>query len=235
MPWVSKKIYLYLFLYSTNTSSPLSDEMEAHRFLEKADEAHTVLEMRSQLRKTGAIGQSERPKTVPLSHYFLFKYNDQSKTLFHDLVTRSQGDNSAAIAEAQAKLDAVSTAFEAAAAAADAAAASLKDAQKREADAEESAKQLAIKEEEVRFFFFLFFFFNSFFFPPFFSFLIASVFRSVPLNSSSRPPSLRSRSKKMLTTPKPKPSRRRARKEVLSLVTRPRTNLPNILLRTLSP
>eukprot|EP00009_Paramoeba_aestuarina_P007688 CAMPEP_0201506992 /NCGR_PEP_ID=MMETSP0161_2-20130828/809_1 /ASSEMBLY_ACC=CAM_ASM_000251 /TAXON_ID=180227 /ORGANISM="Neoparamoeba aestuarina, Strain SoJaBio B1-5/56/2" /LENGTH=93 /DNA_ID=CAMNT_0047901245 /DNA_START=21 /DNA_END=298 /DNA_ORIENTATION=+ len=28
------------------------DEMEAHRFLEKADEAHTVLEMRSRLRKT---------------------------------------------------------------------------------------------------------------------------------------------------------------------------------------
>eukprot|EP01084_Bolivina_argentea_P031239 57823_1 len=37
------------------------DEMEAHRFLEKADEAHTVLEMRSQLRKAGAIGQNDRP------------------------------------------------------------------------------------------------------------------------------------------------------------------------------
>jgi hypothetical protein len=59
------------------------DEMEAHRFLEKADEAHTVLEMRAQLRKTGAIGQNERPKTVPLSHYLLFKYDAQNAKLFH--------------------------------------------------------------------------------------------------------------------------------------------------------
>ena len=50
------------------------DEMEAHRFLEAFDEAHTVLEMRSALRKSGALGQNERPKEVPLTHFLLFKY-----------------------------------------------------------------------------------------------------------------------------------------------------------------
>jgi len=147
------------------------DELEAHRFLEKADEAHTVLEMRSQLRKTGAIGQTERPKAVPLSHYLLFKYHSHSNKLFHDLVTRSQGDNSKQIEEAQAKLDAVSAAFEEAATTAAAADASLQTAQRneaaakaaeteavasaeaatvREAEAKKSADALAVKEEELR-------------------------------------------------------------------------------------
>ncbi len=40
------------------------DELEAHRFLEAFDEAHTVLEMRAQLRKTGALGENERPKVL---------------------------------------------------------------------------------------------------------------------------------------------------------------------------
>ena len=88
------------------------DEMEAHRFLEKADEAHTVLEMRARLRNTGAIGANERPKTVPLSHYLLFKYDSKNAKLFHELVTRAQGDNQKQIEEAQAKLDAVCRAFE---------------------------------------------------------------------------------------------------------------------------
>ena len=146
------------------------DEMEAHRFLEKADSAHTVLEMRNLLRKTGAIGQSERPKSVPLSHYFLFKYDAHSNKLFHDLVNRSQGDNQKQIEEAQAKLDAVQVAFDEASRTASAAAASLKEAQSREAaaksaeesaiasaesarvreaDAKKSAATLAVREEEV--------------------------------------------------------------------------------------
>ena len=111
------------------------DEMEAHRFLEKADEAHTVLEMRSRLRKTGAIGQNERPKAVPLSHYLLFKYDAHNDKLFHELVTRAQGDNQKQIDEAQAKLDAVSVAFEEASRTAAAASAALKEAQSREAAA----------------------------------------------------------------------------------------------------
>eukprot|EP00008_Paramoeba_atlantica_P012328 CAMPEP_0201476408 /NCGR_PEP_ID=MMETSP0151_2-20130828/1606_1 /ASSEMBLY_ACC=CAM_ASM_000257 /TAXON_ID=200890 /ORGANISM="Paramoeba atlantica, Strain 621/1 / CCAP 1560/9" /LENGTH=350 /DNA_ID=CAMNT_0047856757 /DNA_START=88 /DNA_END=1136 /DNA_ORIENTATION=+ len=147
------------------------DEMEAHRFLEKADEAHTVLEMRALLRKTGAIGQSERPKAVPLSHYYLFKFHSQSAKLFHELVTRGQGDNSKQIEEAQAKLDAVSAAFDEASRAANAADASLREAQSNEAaakkaeaeaiasaeaatirekEAKKSAETLAVREEELR-------------------------------------------------------------------------------------
>ena len=122
------------------------DEMEAHRFLEKADEAHTVLEMRSRLRKTGAIGQTERPKTVPLSHYLLFKYDSQSDKLFHELVTRSQGNNQKQIDEAQAKLDAVSVAFDEASRAASAATAALKEAQSAEADAKAREADAISKE-----------------------------------------------------------------------------------------
>ena len=126
------------------------DEMEAHRFLEKADEAHTVLEMRSRLRKTGAIGQSERPKAVPLSHYLLFKYDAHSNKLFHELVTRSQGDNQKAIDEAQAKLDAVSVAFEEANRAAAAASAALKEAQDREAAAVSAENDAKAKEADAK-------------------------------------------------------------------------------------
>ena len=111
------------------------DEMEAHRFLEKADEAHTVLEMRARLRNTGAIGANERPKTVPLSHYLLFKYDSKNAKLFYELVTRAQGSNQKQIEKAQAKLDAVSAAFDEASRTADAAAASLKEAISRENDA----------------------------------------------------------------------------------------------------
>jgi hypothetical protein len=126
------------------------DEMEAHRFLEKIGEAHTVLEMRSRLRNTGAIGAAERPKTVPLSHYLLFKYDDKSAKLFHDLVTRAQGDNQKQIEEAQAKLDAVSTAFEEASRAATVAAASLKEAVAREADAKARESEAISTETEAK-------------------------------------------------------------------------------------
>jgi hypothetical protein len=44
------------------------DEVEAHRFLEKLDETLTVLALRSNLRKSGALGEKERPKRVPLTH-----------------------------------------------------------------------------------------------------------------------------------------------------------------------
>ena len=126
------------------------DEMEAHRFLEKADEAHTVLEMRSRLRKTGAIGETERPKAVPLSHYLLFKYDNQNTKLFHELVTRTQGDNQKQIEEAQAKLDAVSAAFEEASRLAAAAAAALNDAKAKEADAKAKEADAKAKESAAR-------------------------------------------------------------------------------------
>ena len=125
------------------------DEMEAHRFLEKADSAHTVLEMRNLLRKTGAIGQNDRPKSVPLTHYFLFKYDAHSNKLFHDLVTRSQGDNREAIEEAQRKLDAVQAAFDESSRAAAAAAASLKEAQAREGEAKKSEDAAKAREADA--------------------------------------------------------------------------------------
>lgn len=50
------------------------DEVNAHRFLELLHETLTVMAMRERLRKTGALGPTERPKVVPLTHYLLFKY-----------------------------------------------------------------------------------------------------------------------------------------------------------------
>lgn len=82
------------------------DEVNAHRFLEILGETLTVLALREQLRKTGAIATNDRPKLVPLTHYLLFRY----KVDWHFLVN-TKGDNSAELAEAQRLLDAVSTAF----------------------------------------------------------------------------------------------------------------------------
>ena len=83
------------------------DEVNAHRFLEKFGETLTVRELRSKLRSTGALEESERPKTVPLTHYLLFKYNVD----WHKLVNASQGDNSEEIAKAQKMLEEVQAAF----------------------------------------------------------------------------------------------------------------------------
>jgi DNA repair exonuclease SbcCD ATPase subunit len=103
------------------------DELEAHRFLEAFHDAHTVLELRSKLRKTGAIGQNERPKTVPLAHYLLFTYDHDWKAL----VNSAQGDNSDEIAEAQRMLQAVQAAY-------DEVDARLADAKAREEEAREA-------------------------------------------------------------------------------------------------
>ncbi len=50
------------------------DELNAHRFLEQIGETLTVVALRERLRKTGAIGQTDRPKAVPLTHYILWRY-----------------------------------------------------------------------------------------------------------------------------------------------------------------
>ena len=122
------------------------DELEAHRFLEAFGEAHTVLQMRAQLRKTGALGENERPKTVPLTHYLLFKYEVD----WHRLVNAAQGDNSAQIAEAQDKLQAVQDAFDASTQADAEASAALKEAVAREAAAKESEAQALKREAEAK-------------------------------------------------------------------------------------
>ena len=84
------------------------DEMKAHVFLEKFDETLTVRDMRDKLRSTGAIGETERPKTVPLIHYLLYKYNAN----WHTLVDEGrQGDNKEEMEKAEKLLAEVQAAF----------------------------------------------------------------------------------------------------------------------------
>merc|ERR1712100_519077 len=115
------------------------DEMKVHVFLEKFNETLTVREMRAKLRSTGAIGEAERPKTVPLTHYLLFNYNAD----WHALVNASQGDNSKEIAQAQEMLDKVTAAFEEAKRTAAAAAQAHREA-------EASAAKAKQREEESK-------------------------------------------------------------------------------------
>jgi hypothetical protein len=122
------------------------DEMEAHRFLEAFHEAHTVLEMRSQLRKTGALAANERPKEVPLTHFLLFKY----EVSWNKLVNAPQGDNSAQIAEAQDKLQAVQDAFDASTKADAEATAALKESVSREASAKASEAEAVAREADAK-------------------------------------------------------------------------------------
>jgi len=129
------------------------DELNAHRFLEAIQDTHTVHELRAKLRDTGAISASAKPKSVPITHFLLFKYNCSFKTL----VNASQGDNSKEIAEAQRKLDEVSVAFaESDSKARDAASAlrtaeaSEREALAREKDAKDSEAEAKKREEEAR-------------------------------------------------------------------------------------
>eukprot|EP00009_Paramoeba_aestuarina_P008740 CAMPEP_0201520384 /NCGR_PEP_ID=MMETSP0161_2-20130828/10760_1 /ASSEMBLY_ACC=CAM_ASM_000251 /TAXON_ID=180227 /ORGANISM="Neoparamoeba aestuarina, Strain SoJaBio B1-5/56/2" /LENGTH=441 /DNA_ID=CAMNT_0047918715 /DNA_START=22 /DNA_END=1347 /DNA_ORIENTATION=+ len=122
------------------------DELEAHRFLEAFDEAHTVLQMRSALRKTGALGQNERPKEVPLTHFLLDKYEAD----WHKLVNAPQGDNSAQIAEAQDKLQAVQDAFDASTKADAEAAAALNDARSKENSAVAAENEAVAAENSAK-------------------------------------------------------------------------------------
>jgi len=84
------------------------DEMMAHKFLEDFNETLTVRELRAKLRKVGAIGETERPKTVPLTHYLVFRYDVD----WHILVNASQGDNQEELAKAQKMLDEVNKALD---------------------------------------------------------------------------------------------------------------------------
>merc|ERR1711862_1078154 len=120
------------------------DEMAAHVFLEKFAETLTVRELRAKLRSTGAIGESERPKKVPLTHYLLFRYNVD----WHKLVNSSQGDNSAEIAKAQEMLNQVTAAFQEAQRTATAAAQALLEAEPSAAQAELEAALAEVKAQE---------------------------------------------------------------------------------------
>jgi len=117
------------------------DEMKAHVFLEKFDETLTVRDMRDKLRATGAIGTNERPKTVPLTHYLLYKYKVDWKTLVDE---RRQGDNKEEMEQAERLLAEVQAAFRESEQKAAAARAALAEAQSRENAAvsrENDAKQ----------------------------------------------------------------------------------------------
>lgn len=83
------------------------NELEAHRLLEAFDETMTVREMRTVLRKSGAIG--ERVKNFPLTHYLIAKWDAD----WHILVNAKQGDNAEELAKAQALLDAATQALDA--------------------------------------------------------------------------------------------------------------------------
>jgi len=136
------------------------DEMKAHVFLEKFKETLTVRELRERLRSTGAIGESERPKLVPLTHYLLFKYNVN----WHTLVDESrQGSNKeelekaerllnevqAAFQESESKASAARIAHNQAQSAERAAKASHEEAKARESSAKASAKDAKEKEEKA--------------------------------------------------------------------------------------
>merc|ERR1711874_272903 len=121
------------------------DEMAAHVFLEKFAETLTVRELRAKLRSTGAIGESERPKKVPLTHYLLFRYNVD----WHKLVNSSQGDNSAEIAKAQEMLNQVTAAFQAAQALLEAETSAAK-AKSREEESKVAAEQSRVAEEDAK-------------------------------------------------------------------------------------
>ena len=84
------------------------DELNAHRLLEAFDETLTVRAMRAELRSTGALGEKESPKTVPLSHYLLCRFKDECN--WHNLVHASQG-NREEVAEAERRLAEVQAAF----------------------------------------------------------------------------------------------------------------------------
>ena len=100
------------------------DEMMAHRFLEEFGETLTVRELREELRRTGAIGEQERPKTVPITHYLLFRY----KQNWHHLVNAIQGDNQEELQKAQTL---------------------VRDAQASLIVAEEADKQARIAQQEL--------------------------------------------------------------------------------------
>merc|ERR1712137_1171662 len=130
------------------------DEMKAHVFLENFAETLTVREMRDKLRSTGAIGQNDRPKTVPLTHYLLYKYNADWKTLIDK--TR-QGDNKEEMQKAQEMLAEVQEAFRVSEAKASEARQALLEAQQKESaavsrenDAKASEEEAVKRENEAR-------------------------------------------------------------------------------------
>jgi len=108
----------------------------------------TVQELRNSLRDTGALGQSERPKTVPLVHFLLFRYRQTSD--WHYLVNATQGDNRAELEEAQRLLAEVNKAFAEASSKAEAAAVAVRVAETRESEARQAQEELNVALGELK-------------------------------------------------------------------------------------
>ena len=123
------------------------DEMKAHVFLEKFDETLTVRAMRDKLRATGAIGESERPKTVPLTHYLLYKYNVDWRTLVDP---SRQGDNKEEMEKAEKMLAEVQAAFRESESKASAAREALVEAQNKENAAVARENEAKAREDDAK-------------------------------------------------------------------------------------
>jgi murein DD-endopeptidase MepM/ murein hydrolase activator NlpD len=120
------------------------DELNAHRFLEKFNETLTVTEMRENLRSTGAISASS-VKLVPLIHILVFKF----KVDWKYLVNAPQGSKEE-INKAQALLDEVTAAFQAAEARSSEAAVALKESQAKESAAKTREAEAKRTEAEAK-------------------------------------------------------------------------------------
>jgi prefoldin subunit 5 len=84
------------------------DELNAHRFLEMNQETLTVRAMRTQLRASGAIGEQDRPKLVPLCHVLFFKFSLN----WRETVSMSLGGDPEELRRAQQALDAATKSLE---------------------------------------------------------------------------------------------------------------------------
>jgi len=123
------------------------DEMKAHVFLEKFDETLTVREMRAKLRSTGAIGEAERPKTVPLTHFLLYKYAVDWHTLTDETL---QGDNKEEMAKAEKMLEEVAAAVKQSESKAATARKALAEAQSAENAAKERESEAVASENAAK-------------------------------------------------------------------------------------
>eukprot|EP00011_Vannellida_sp_DIVA3-517-6-12_P014129 CAMPEP_0114612082 /NCGR_PEP_ID=MMETSP0168-20121206/4442_1 /TAXON_ID=95228 ORGANISM="Vannella sp., Strain DIVA3 517/6/12" /NCGR_SAMPLE_ID=MMETSP0168 /ASSEMBLY_ACC=CAM_ASM_000044 /LENGTH=319 /DNA_ID=CAMNT_0001823063 /DNA_START=66 /DNA_END=1025 /DNA_ORIENTATION=- len=122
------------------------DEMKAHVFLESFDETLTVREMRNTLRESGALGEKERPKKVPLIHVLVCLF----KADWKKCVNASQGDNQEEVEQAQRMLNDVLTALEEVKRSAEAAKQAEAAAKKAEAEAKQAQAELEAALAEVK-------------------------------------------------------------------------------------
>mmetsp|Transcript_1056 Transcript_1056/g.1541 ORF Transcript_1056/g.1541 Transcript_1056/m.1541 type:complete len:320 (-) Transcript_1056:75-1034(-) len=122
------------------------DEMNAHRFLESFDETLTVREMRTTLRASGALGEKERPKVVPLIHCLVCLF----KADWQKCVNASQGDNQEEVEQAQQMLNEVLAALEEMKRSAEAAKQAEAAAKQAEAEAKQAQAELEAALAEVK-------------------------------------------------------------------------------------